>query len=216
MWYGASVMNILCRLFVLLFCFSAVLPVSGDDADSVEKPAVVKALSGARVLGKKKPNLNARFYMFLRSASWCVPCHIIVPKLMKDYGKMKGAQMELIFIGQEDEATVKKYMKEHKFKCPGIMGGVAIPGLDFEGFGFPSACIVTADGQFVVKSGGVGMYEWKNQLKAKGGIETNLQRWRSPGNPAVPSFPVLLRGTTSPDGAWHGFANEWQTGRVPV
>lgn len=131
-------------------------------------PVVARVLSRASFLSKKKPNLNARFFMFLRSASWCVPCQMIVPKLMKDYGKMRSAQMELILLGQEEESVVRNYMKEHKYKCPGVMGSLAneIPGLDYEGFGFPSACIVTADGQFVAKSGGVGMYEWKNQIKS--------------------------------------------------
>lgn len=168
MWYSARVMMQLFRIISLFVCLIVVPPMSlAEEEPAAAKPIVVEMLSKASYLTKKKPNLKAKYFMFLRSASWCVPCKMIVPKLMKDYGKMKGAQMEMILLGQEDEATVKNYMKEHKFKCPGVMSlGGAIPGLDFGNFGFPSTCIVTADGQFVANGGGVGMYEWKKQLKA--------------------------------------------------
>lgn len=166
--YSARVMNYLRALAVSLSFLFMTQPVwAAEEAVASERPVVAEVLSNASCLTKKKPNLKAKYYMFLRSASWCVPCQFIVPKLLKDYGKMRTAQMELILLGQEDEAAVKAYMKEHKYKCPGVMGSVAsdIPGIDFSGFGLPSACIVTADGQFVAKSGGIHMYEWKKQLK---------------------------------------------------
>ncbi len=161
-------MSVLRHLFIVLLALFYISPLFADEESADQKPLVAEVLSRAEFLSKKKPNLKAKYFMFLRSASWCVPCQMIVPKLMKDYGKMKSAQMELILLGQEEEAVVKKYMKEHKYKCPGVMGSVAreIPGLDYEGFGFPSACIVTAEGVFVAKSGGIGMYEWKKQLKS--------------------------------------------------
>lgn len=161
-------MNALRQIFILMLGLFCVAPSFADEENAAQKPLVAEVLSRVEYLGKKKPNLKARYFMFLRSASWCVPCQMIVPKLMKDYGKMKSAQMELILLGQEDEAVVRNYMKEHKYRCPGVMGSVSreIPGLDYEGFGYPSACIVTADGHFVAKSGGIGMYEWKKQLKA--------------------------------------------------
>lgn len=161
-------MSVLRQIFILLLSLLSVVPLFADEENAAQKPLVAEVLSRVEYLSKKKPNLKARYFMFLRSASWCVPCQMIVPKLMKDYGKMKGAQMELIFLGQEDEAVVRNYIKKHRYKCPGVMGSVGneIPGLDFAGFGFPSACIVTADGDFVAKSGGIGMYEWKKQLKA--------------------------------------------------
>ena len=139
-------------------------------AEKAEKSlsAVAEVLSKGTYLTKKKPNLKAKYYGFLRSASWCVPCKMIVPKLLKDYGKMKGARMELIFLGQEDEAAVKQYMKDGDIDIPGVMpaelGG--IPGVQFPNLGVPSLCIVDADGNFVGASGGVNMYEWKKQLQA--------------------------------------------------
>ena len=130
--------------------------------------AVAEVLSKGTYLTRKKPNLNAKYYGFLRSASWCVPCKMFVPKLLKDYGKMKGAKMELIFLGQEDEAAVKQYMKDGDFNIPGVMPAElgSIPGVQFPNLGMPSLCIVDADGNFVGASGGVNMYEWKKQIQA--------------------------------------------------
>ena len=142
-------------------------------AKKTTKPAkkamaeVPELLSKATYLTRKKPNLKAKYYGFLRSASWCVPCQIFVPQLLEGYSKMKGAKLEVILLGQEDEAVVKKYMKEHKYNIPGVMPSElgTVPGLSFEGLGFPSMCIVDADGNFVALSGGKNMQEWKKQIK---------------------------------------------------
>ena len=167
----------------------SVLPVSSaqDEAPAAvkkaakskkkEMAAVPELLSKATYLTRKKPNLKAKYYGFLRSASWCVPCKMFVPKLLKDYGKMKGARMELIFLGQEDEAAVKQYMKEGDIDIPGVMPAElgSIPGVQFPNLGVPSLCIVDADGNFVGASGGVNMYEWKKQLQAFKKEQTRLK-----------------------------------------
>ena len=138
-----------------------------DKAGSSLSP-VAEVLSKGKYLTRKKPNLKAKYYGFLRSASWCVPCKMIVPKLLKDYSKMKGAKMELVFLGQEDVEVVKQYMKDADYDIPGVMPGElgSIPGVQFPNLGFPSLCIVDADGQFIAASGGVNMYEWKKQIQA--------------------------------------------------
>lgn len=170
-------------LILVLLCGCSVgftQEIGSDEDESVvsvqkekKKPAkalsaVAEVLSKGKYLTRKKPNLNAKYYGFVRSASWCVPCKMFVPKLLKDYGKMKGAKMELIFLGQEDEAAVKQYMKEGDFNIPGVMPAElgSIPGVQFPNLGMPSLCIVDADGNFVGASGGVNMYEWKKQLQA--------------------------------------------------
>ena len=132
-----------------------------------ELAAIPALLSNATFLTKKKPNLKAKYYGFIRSASWCVPCQIFVPQLLKDYSKMKGSKLELILLGQEDKAVVQKYMKEHGYKIPGAMPADIgdIPGLSYPNLGFPSMCIVDADGNFVAASGGVNMQKWKEQIK---------------------------------------------------
>ena len=129
--------------------------------------AVAEVLSKGKYLTRKKPNLKAKYYGFLRSASWCVPCKMIVPRLLKDYSKMKGAKMELIFLGQEDVDVVKQYMKDADYDIPGVMPAELgnLPGVQFPNLGFPSLCIVDADGQFIAASGGVNMYEWKKQIQ---------------------------------------------------
>ncbi len=136
--------------------------------EEVELSPVARVLSQANFLTKKKPNLKAQYFMFLQSMSWCVPCHIFCPKLLKDYSKMKAAKMELILLGREEEAVVKQYMKDRDFKCPGVIASQLgeIPGFDLSGFGAPAICIVTAEGEFVGKLGGRNMYGWRKMLRA--------------------------------------------------
>lgn len=130
-------------------------------------PAIPALLSEARYLTRKKPNLKAQYYGFIRSASWCVPCQVFVPQLLAEYTKMKSAKLELVLLGQEDEAVVKKYMKDHDYNIPGVMPGELgeVPGLNFSGLGFPSMCIVDAEGNFVACNGGTNMMKWRDIIK---------------------------------------------------
>ena len=75
--------------------------------------------------------------------------------------------MELILLGQEDEMVVEKYMKDHDYDIPGVMPDElgTVPGLSYEGLGFPSMCIVDADGNFIASNGGVNMMKWRDILK---------------------------------------------------
>lgn len=141
--------------------------VIGETTAARSMSVIPELLSHARFLTRKKANLKAKYYGFLRSASWCVPCQIFVPKLLKEYRKMKGAKMELILLGQEDEAVVKKYMKDHDYDIPGVMPTELgeIPGLNYEGPGYPSLCIVDAEGNFIAAKGGTNMLQWKDVLK---------------------------------------------------
>ena len=167
--------NLYSVMFALLLAGSLVSPVqaaiekqpAASVSETAELPPVPQLLSEATYLTKKKPNLKAKYYIFLRSMSWCVPCHMFCPVLFKDYGKMKSAKAELVFLGQEEEAVVKQYMKEHEFKCPGVLGSElgSIPGFDLSGFGSPAICIVTAEGEFVGKLGGKNMADWRKVIK---------------------------------------------------
>lgn len=49
--------------------------------EALEMPPVPQLLAEATYLTRKKPNLKARYYIFLRSMSWCVPCHMFCPVL---------------------------------------------------------------------------------------------------------------------------------------
>lgn len=172
-------------IFVLMLALAHLLPaayaqeVEAEVEEAVEKtgkkgkksaksmPAIPTLLSEAKYLTRKKPNLKAQYYGFIRSASWCVPCQIFVPQLLAEYSKMKGAKMELVLLGQEEEAVVKKYMKDHDYNIPGVMPKELgeVPGLNFSGLGYPSMCIVDADGNFIASNGGANMMKWRDIIK---------------------------------------------------
>ena len=163
---------IILGLMVCVVSSLSVACAAGDKASKGENEpeelaAVPAVLADAPYMTKAKPNLKAKYYGFIRSASWCVPCKLLVPPVMKDYSRMRGMKMELIFLGQEDKAVVQKYAKESKFKCPVVMPGeigASIPGLKFEG-GLPRICIVDADGNFVGEAGGKYMQDWRDMVK---------------------------------------------------
>lgn len=156
----------------MLVCWISALPVAcakgkEKDVEAEALAAVPAVLADAPYMTKAKPNLKAKYYGFIRSASWCMPCKVFVPPVMKDYSKMRGMKMELIFLGQEDKEVVLKYAKDSKFKCPVVMPGeigASIPGLKFEG-GQPRICIVDADGNFVGEAGGKNMQGWRDMVK---------------------------------------------------
>ncbi len=162
-------------LILFLILGAAVAPlVSAADENNVDLPKkgkelapVSAVLAEARYLTKRKPNLKAQYYAFIRSASWCVPCKIFVPPVMKDYGRMRGAKVELIFLGMEEESVVKNYVSEDRYKCPVVLASElgSVPGLKFEA-GLPRMCIVDAAGNFVFEAGGKYMQDWKKSLFA--------------------------------------------------
>ena len=175
-WYIAGRMRYI--PLIALMALATVLPAAYAESDEPVSAAKAKTktkelapipalLAEATYLTRKKPNLKAKYYGFIRSASWCVPCQVFVPQLLKDYGKMKSAKMELILLGQEEEAVVKKYMKDHDYDIPGVMPSElgTVPGLSYEGLGYPSMCIVDAEGNFIASNGGTNMMKWRDILK---------------------------------------------------
>lgn len=169
-------MNI--RLFITLLCAAMCLwapevAAQDDDAFFSEKPivkvkkkkvrkekktvaAVPKALRKLkRVSGKV--NTKALLYVYLESASWCVPCKKIMPDVVRWYKEMrKDGRVEIVLIGRDHTPeAVAAYIKGYKCKMPAFFNGDKninkLPGYSKSG-GIPHATVVSADGT-VVTSG---------------------------------------------------------------
>lgn len=98
-----------------------------------------------------KPNLKAKYYIYLSSASWCGPCRALMPKIVEIYPAMKKKGVEILLLGADKNVEeVKQYAKSHKCKFPAIWGNDPLvrdlPGLE-GGAGIPWAVYVTADGE---------------------------------------------------------------------
>ena len=93
----------------------------------------------------KTANLNnVKFFAFYYSASWCPPCKIFTPKLVKFYNqfKPKHPDFELIFVDQDNSPVdMLAYMKADSMTWPAArsedidnsnansFGGEALPDL---------------------------------------------------------------------------------------
>lgn len=136
-----------------------------------ETPPAPAAGSVAEALGEIKtlnsePDLNATYYVYLESASWCAPCRKEMPKIAKAYPKMKEAGIEVILIGADTTPeAMMEYLRIFKAGFPAVHGqdkGVSrLPGYT-PAAGIPSATFVDAKGR-VIKSGhGAIILDWKN------------------------------------------------------
>lgn len=112
-----------------------------------------------------KPNKKANYFIYLHSSSTCSACKSIVPSLVKEYKKMKKANVEMILVSHDStEEAAKAYVKENRIKFPAILdsdpAAKTLPGYTPVS-GIPSATIVDKHGT-VIKSGhGAIVTEWK-------------------------------------------------------
>ncbi|MDO4750933.1 MAG: TlpA disulfide reductase family protein [Akkermansia sp.] len=130
--------------------------------DKKKEGVVAKALKKATYLTKTKPARDAKFYIFLESASWCGPCKAVMPKIVEQYPQMKEAGVELILVAQEPDEAAKKYLENYKAEFAGVGQGKlgVIPGRE-TGQGIPFMCMVDADGKTITSGHGRMVLQWR-------------------------------------------------------
>ena len=154
--------RILCFLLGLL-CFSSLY--AAPMTSSLEP--VPAALSKLKYLTKKKPDLKADYYIFLKSASWCGPCRMVMPKIAKEYRKLRRGKVELVLIACEPPDKAKEYLEHYKAKFAGTaqIQSDTLPGVSFSSGGIPSMCLVDAQGNKLYDGHGSQVLEWKDLIK---------------------------------------------------
>ncbi len=136
----------------------------GKDAAAETEPRVAHA-----ALAKIKPitgkiNTKADYYIYLQSASWCGPCVVLMPEVVKEYKKLKRKKIELILVcADKTEDAAKDYVDKYKAKFPMVMSSSGLPGYAGGG-GIPNATIVDADGKLIAKGHGQIILEWKKTI----------------------------------------------------
>jgi thiol-disulfide isomerase/thioredoxin len=103
---------------------------------------------GLNYLGKQ-PDLAGKPLLVEFWATWCPPCRKSIPHLNEIYSKYKGQGLQIVGITDEDEATVKKFLKQIPMDY-----NVAIntPRSIYEQFGIeaiPTAFLVDKSGKIV-------------------------------------------------------------------
>ena len=140
-----------------------------DEADDSNVPAVKAAVKDIEFLTDDKPMANAKYYVYLHSASWCGPCKALMPQVVKDYKKMKKKKIEVILIGHDNTPeAAKAYLEHYEAGFPCILHSNpavnTLPGYSPAG-SIPQATIVDAQGNVLYSGHGKGVLDWKKICK---------------------------------------------------
>ena len=145
-----------------------------SDAEAEATEEEVESVVAAKIKGntyftEAKPNLKAKYFIFLESASWCGPCNAEMPEVAKQYEQMKASgKVELILLSADQtEAEAKGFLDKYKATFPGLMPrGASIPNLP-EAKGIPNATIMRADGTVLDSGHGSIIRGWKDKTIGK-------------------------------------------------
>lgn len=134
-------------------------------------PAVPTALADTNFtyLTEARPAADAKFYIYLCSASWCGPCRAVMPRIVAQYPEIKAAGGEIVLLcfDRTPEAG-KAYLKQYKASFPAILSGFRemmamekkLPGFKSPR-GIPHAVFVTPDGKTISSGHGAITLNWQ-------------------------------------------------------
>lgn len=139
-----------------------------DEAAPAAESVVGAKLKGNTFFNNTTPNLNAEYFIFLKSASWCGPCNMEMPTVAKEYELMKqSGKVELILLSHDrTEDAAKGFLKKYGATFAGLMKGASIPTLPPSN-GIPNATIMKADGTVIQNGHGSIIRGWKEQTIGK-------------------------------------------------
>ncbi len=159
--------NLLCR--AALSCAAAIVtitPLSYAEAEEVAEPRTVQAFVAKLEPISGEINKEADYYIYLGSSSTCPPCCALMPKVVKEYSKMKRKNVELILVGNDKtKEAAMAYVKEYKVKFPTLHFAQAggLPGRA-PSSGLPNVTIVDADGKALASGRGDVILNWKKTI----------------------------------------------------
>lgn len=141
---------------------------SQDEGAQKAVPAAVSALKAMNV----QPRLDAKYYMYVRSADWCSWCKKVTPELVAGYDKMKAQGVELIMVyGAKTEEGAREHIEKLNINFPVIWNGSgqgellgALPGFKELPGALPACVIVDAEGKMLSRCTGVGLVDWEAVL----------------------------------------------------
>lgn len=130
--------------------------------EAPEESVIAATIKGNTYFNNETPNLNAKYFIFLKSASWCGPCNMEMPGVAREYEQMKlSGKVELILLSQDKtEADAKAFLKKYNATFPALMKGASIPTLP-PAKGIPNATIMKADGTVIENGHGSIIRQWK-------------------------------------------------------
>ncbi|MDO5449584.1 MAG: TlpA family protein disulfide reductase [Akkermansia sp.] len=117
---------------------------------------------------EKRPDLHAKYYVYLQSAGWCGPCNQEMPHVVEQYKMMREQGVEIIFLScDHNREGAVEFMQKYGADLPCISfksdQAKTLPGFDRQR-SIPRATIVAQDGT-VVAPANYGPYIMKNWQK---------------------------------------------------
>lgn len=139
-----------------------------EEAEPATESVVGAKLKGNTFFNNTTPNLSAKYFIFLKSASWCGPCNMEMPAVAKAYEEMKrSGKVELILLSHDQtEEKAKGFLEKYGATFPGLMKGASVPELPPSN-GIPNATIMKADGTVIQSGHGSIIRGWKEKTIGK-------------------------------------------------
>ncbi len=165
-------------LLCMLGCIGAIAtaqePVKTEPAPTAEAAplSIAQAIENTTFVTTNKPSTEAKFYMYLASASWCGPCRMVTPRLVREYpNMMANKEVEVILLSCDSTPEIaRKYLEHYKAPFAAVMYGSeaakALPGCPQDIHGIPHIVVVDANGKMVYRGHGLQFSNWKMQIEA--------------------------------------------------
>ncbi len=151
-------------------CGSAAAQEPTTAAAAVSTAAVPAKLDTMKYISEARPAADAKFYVYLCSASWCPPCRAIMPKIVAEYDAVRAAGGEIILLCFDSTPQAgTAYVKKYGAKFPAVMvdfqsvGKTGLPGFT-PPRGIPHVTFVTPEGKVMHAGSGVSLLGWREIL----------------------------------------------------
>lgn len=128
----------------------------------------VAAVLAKSPLFNANPDLQAKYYIYLVSASWCPPCRAEMPEIVSLYKQMKDNGVEIVLVSADaTQEKAQEYLANFNATFPAMMPGedgmTKLPGY-IRPRTIPRAIVVTNDGRLVREDHGAIIMQYKDIL----------------------------------------------------
>jgi len=141
---------------------------------TLAKSTVANALAKIRYL-KGKPELKAKYYIYLHSAAWCGACCLEMPSIVSSYAELKEQGFEIILFGHDvSEGDVVAFAERFKAEFPVLKDSpewaTKVPGYQ-KVCGIPHMIIVNPSGKVIAETHPARFFrndQWKSFISEDG------------------------------------------------
>lgn len=129
-------------------------PEKAAKKDSGKIGPVAEVLKDLPYVTDARPNLHAKQYKYMQSATWCRFCNLKMPGLVENYENTKAQGIEIILISADDtEEKARAFMEKYNAPFPCVMRSCPdlqkLPHYRSSGGNLPDVYTVSAEGELL-------------------------------------------------------------------